>query len=256
MTIDTVDPVGNEVEYTPPTIEQQALDQGWKPREEYEGDPDKWVSADIFVARKPLFEHISSQKKELNELRKALKSIANTQGEIRKQEFDKALQTLKAAKREALLENDADRVIDIDDKIDLVKTAQKSAIDDLQNQVAEETQQLHPEMVAWVDKNQWYQNDEAMRAWADVRGRQLSSGGKTPEVILKEISKEVREKFPNEFKNQNRDRASAVESSTSKTSSGSQSTSLSDLERQIMRKVVGTGVMTEKEYMAQLKASR
>jgi hypothetical protein len=77
-------------------IEQQAIEQGWRPKDEYAGEPGKWVSADIFVARAPLFEHISSQKKELSELRRALKEVVNTQGEIRKQEFANALAQLKA----------------------------------------------------------------------------------------------------------------------------------------------------------------
>jgi hypothetical protein len=237
-------------------IEQQAIDQGWRPKEDYAGEPGKWVSADIFVARAPLFEHISSQKKELSELRRALKDVVNTQGEIRKQEFANALAQLKLAKRDALVDNDADRVIDLDERIELVKDAQRQAAEDTKNQITQEAQEVHPEFTQWTSQNAWYNNDEAMRAWADAQGRVLARSGHTPSQVLKEISKQVREEFPKRFTNQNRERPGAVESSTTKSASGkSDSYSMSDLERSIMKKVVATGVMTEKEYVSKLKES-
>lgn len=237
-------------------IEQQAIEQGWRPKDEYAGEPGKWVSADIFVARAPLFEHISSQKKELSELRRALKEVVNTQGEIRKQEFANALAQLKTAKRDALVDNDADRVIDLDERIELVKDAQRQAAENTKNQIKEEAQEVHPEFAQWNTQNSWYANDEAMRAWADAQGRVLARQGHTPSQVLKEISKQVREEFPKRFTNQNRERPGAVESSTTKSASGkSDSYSMSDMERSIMKRVVATGVMTEKEYVSKLKES-
>lgn len=244
----------NQRQYT--EIEQQALDQGWRPKEDYEGAPEKWVSADIFVARAPLFEHLDVQKKEIKELRKALKDVARQTGAIRAEEHKRALADLKAEKRAALIDGDADAVIEADEKINLVKDEQRRSIEAAKVEMTEEVQTRHPEFTNWVNQNSWYDHNAPMKAFADALGVQLAREGLTPKQVLVEVGKQVREEFPNKFKNQNRDKPGAVESSTAKTSSGKNDEYvLSDLERQVMKTVVRTGVMTEKEYIKQLKAN-
>ena len=61
MTEEIIDaPVVQEpkVESTPPVennYEAEAREQGWKPKEGYEGDPEKWRPAKEFVERGELF---------------------------------------------------------------------------------------------------------------------------------------------------------------------------------------------------------
>jgi len=55
--------------------ESEAREQGWKPQDEYEGDPNKWRPAKEFVERGELFGKIDSLGKELKETRKALKML-------------------------------------------------------------------------------------------------------------------------------------------------------------------------------------
>jgi hypothetical protein len=236
-------------------IELQALDQGWRPKDEYKGDPQKWVNADIFVARAPLFEHMDVQKREIRDLRRALKEVAALQAVDRKESYDHAARQLREAKKTALENSDYDAVMAIDERIDLVKDAQRQSAEKAKNLIVEEAQELHPEFAAWVSRNTWYTSDPAMAAYADAKGRQLASPNKAPSQVLKEIEESIREEFPHKFQNKNRERPGAVERSTSKASSGSNNDSyqLSDLERQIMKTVVATGVMTEKQYIAELK---
>lgn len=236
-------------------VEQQAIDQGWRPKEEYKGDPAKWVNAEIFVARAPLFEHMDVQKREIRDLRKALKEVAGMQADIRKESYDRAAQQLREAKKVALQDGDFDAVLAIDDRIDLVKDAQRKSAEQAKNLVVEEAQELHPEFAAWVSRNTWYTSDPAMAAYADAKGRQLASPNKAPSQVLREIEESIREEFPHKFQNKNRERPGAVERSTSKAGSGNNNDSyqLSDMERQIMKTVVATGVMTEKQYIAELK---
>jgi hypothetical protein len=40
-------------------VAAKAARHGWKPLEEYEGDPDTWVDAKEFLGRAPLFERIN-----------------------------------------------------------------------------------------------------------------------------------------------------------------------------------------------------
>src|ERR1700741_158891 len=105
--------------------QQEALAQGWVPKDEYDGDPEKFVDAGEFLRRGELFRKIESQSKEMKDMRKALAEMAKHNAKIREVEYQRALDTLKAEKKAALSEGDADRVVEIDDKIDLVKTQQK-----------------------------------------------------------------------------------------------------------------------------------
>ena len=77
--------------------------------------------------------------------------------------------------------------------------------------------------------------------------------GLTPQQVLKEVEKQVKQEFPHKFRNPNKDKPNAVEGSSSKGGKGESSISLSDDERRVMQRFVRTGVMTEKQYIDELK---
>lgn len=238
-------------EITP--VVQEALDQGWVPQDEYDGDPERWVDAGEFVRRGELFRKIESQSKELKDVRKALSELAKHNSKIREVEYARAVEALKAEKKTALAEGDADRVVDLDDKIDLVKEQQRQFHADQVTQVV--PQEVHPELTNWLGKNSWYESDKKMRAYADVLGAQLA-GTMSPTEVLREVEKEVKERFKEKFSNPNRARASAVESPKSAPARGGKSSAyeLTDTERSVMNTLVRQKVLTEDEYVAQLKA--
>ena len=82
-------------------VQEEALAQGWVPKDEYEGDPDRWVDAGEFVRRGELFRKIESQSKELKDVRKALAELAKHNSKIREVEYARAIEGLKAQKKEA-----------------------------------------------------------------------------------------------------------------------------------------------------------
>ena len=49
----------------PSDEETVARAAGWRPKEEFDGDPNQWVDAGEFNRRAPLFEKINNQNKEL-----------------------------------------------------------------------------------------------------------------------------------------------------------------------------------------------
>jgi actin-related protein len=243
------------VEYT--DIEKQALDQGWRPKDEYEGDPGKWVDASIFVARAPLFEHIDAQKRELKEVKKALKLMASHHAKTREVEYARALDELRAQKKTALTDMDADAVINIDERIDLVKEQIKQDKQQVFQEASQEIEAQHPEFVRWTDRNSWYGTNRTMKAFADAYGNELAAEGKTPPDVLRLVEKEVRSKFPEKFSNPNREKASSVESSSSpKASGGNGGFQLSAEERRAMATFVRAGALTEEQYIKEIKLQR
>ena len=229
--------------------EQQAMEQGWVPQDEWEGDPDQWRPAKEFLDRGELFKKIEDQNRTIKEFKRALDDLKGHHAKTRETEYARAIQALKAQKIAALEDGDAAAVVKLDDQIDLVKDEQSKL---KQAAFQPQQEQLNPEFVNWVDKNKWYETSQPMRAYADALGRDLAYKGLAPGEVLKEVERQVRDEFPQKFRNANRDKPGAVESSTNKGVKGNNDVSLSDDERRVMQRFVRTGVMTEKEYMVEL----
>ena len=244
-------PEGNQqVEVKLSAAEEKALEQGWVPQDEWEGDPDQWRPAKEYLDRGELFKKIEDQNRTIKEFKRALDDLKGHHAKTRETEYARALQALKEQKKSALEDGDAAAVIKLDDEIDLVKEEQGRL-----KQGASSTEPAvdNSEFTAWVDQNKWYNNDSPMRAYADQLGRDLAYKGLTPQQVLKEVEKQVKQEFPHKFRNPNKDKPSAVEGSSSKGGKGDTSISLSDDERRVMQRFVRTGVMTEKQYMDELK---
>lgn len=237
----------------PTPIEQRAMEQGWVPLDQWEGDPDDWRPAKEFVDRGELFKKIDELKRENRNVRSTLDELGKHHAKVREIEYKRALESLKAEKRQALNDGDADAVIEIDEKIDEVKEQQRAA------QVAPQPQQVEepdPAFVAWSNRNTWYNNDRAMKAVADEIARELVlRGTRDKGEILKAVEAGVKKEFPHKFTNPNREKAVAVEGSTTRTpSKKSDDLQMSDAEKRIMDRIVGSGAMTREQYIKEYKA--
>lgn len=232
-------------------VEQKAAEQGWVPQEDWSGDPEQWRPAKEFLDRGELFKKIEDQNRTIKEFKKALEDLKGHHAKTRETEYKRALDTLKAQKMQALEDGDAKSVINIDDQIDLIKDEQRKLASQPQEPVVAE---LNPEFVAWTDRNKWYERDDNMKIFADALGQKLAAAGRSPSAVLAEVERQVREEFPHKFKNPNRDKPGSVEGSSSKGGKGgTDSVQLNDDERRVMQRFVRTGVMTEKQYLDELK---
>lgn len=240
-------------EVTVSKVHEEALSQGWVPKDEFEGDEERWVDAPEFVRRGELFRKIESQSKELKDVKRALNELAKHNSKVREVEYARAVDALKQQKKTALSEGDADRVVEIDDQLDLVKDQQKQLQTQKLQEVKEEV--LNPELTAWIGKNGWYETDKKMRAYADTIGVQLHQDGLSPTQVLREVEKEVRERFKEKFRNPNRDKPGAVEGVSARANrSSAAEMELSDVEKTIMKTLVDGGHLTKEEYLKQLAA--
>jgi hypothetical protein len=235
-------------------VQQEALEQGWVPKDEFDGDPERFVDAAEFLRRGELFRKIESQSKETKHLKAALAEMARHNAKIREQEYARAVADLKAQKKAALSEGDADKVVEIDDQLDLVKDQQRQATQQAVQQAI--PQEVHPELQNWISNNSWYETNKGMRGWADARGAELAEEGKSPREVLKALEKEVKDRFKEKFTNPNRERAGAVEGVRGRpvSTKADDSYELSDTERTIMETLIKQKVLTKEEYIKQLKA--
>lgn len=240
----------NAPQYSP--IQLKAIEQGWIPKEEFNGSEEDFIDAPEFVRRGELFAKISSQSSRIKQVEQALEALRMHNTKIKEVEYERALKNLKQAKRTAQINGESEQVFQLEDKIEEVE-AEREAIK--QNAQVQPSAGPSPEFVTWQEQNPWYENNKVMQAAADQIGRELHAKGMSPSEVLKEVTKQIKEEFPHKFQRK-APANSAVEGSSRGTPRGTSEVSMSEQERDIMKKIVRTGVMTEAEYKAQLKNIR
>jgi len=232
-------------------MEQKALEQGWRPKEEFNGDPESFIDAAEFVRRGELFSKIEHQSKELKQVRQALEALKDHHSKVKETEYKRALASLDSARKQALADGEHDRFFALEEKIEEVK-AEKAEFDaELKSVPTQDAPQPPQEFVNWVNQNKWYESDKAMRAYADRLGAELATSY-PPATVLTMVEKEVKKEFSHKFTNPKSSRPMAVEPA-GRGGTKSDSFQLTPEERDIMRKFVRSEIMTEKEYIAELK---
>lgn len=231
---------------------QKALEMGWRPQEEWDGDEADFIDAKEFVRRQPLFEKIEHQHKAIKELQKAFDALKTHHTKVKESEYQRALKSLKDARKEALREGETERALAYEERIEDIEQ-QKSEFEQEARKIDTPTEQTaHPEFVAWRNQNRWYDKDEELRDFADSYGITLAKKGKPPAEVLDAVAKQVRKVFPEKFTNPNRDKPGAVESPSRKGSS-QDTFQMTEDERRIMKTIVRAGGITEAEYLKELK---
>ena len=148
---------GNGADTTPDPVETSARTQGWKPKEEFTGDPALWVDAKEFVGRAPLFEKIKEQSKTLKGLTKTVDAMAKHFTANVNHAVNAKISELRAAKKEAIEGGDVAKVEAIDKQIDDAK-ATKADIPT--------APEVAPEVMDWVKANPWYTTDNELHDFA------------------------------------------------------------------------------------------
>lgn len=233
--------------------EEEARAQGWKPLEEYEGDPDKWRGSKEFVERGELFGKIDTLGKELKETRKALKMLQDHHSKVKETEFTRAVNELKGLQKKHLEEGNSDEYLKTTELLTDLKAEQKAR--EVMSQ--QQTQQVDPRFTAWSEKNAWYDKDPEMRQFADTLGLGYAQAnpGLDPDEVLEYVTGQVKKTFKDKFENPNRTKPSAVEGS-SNAQPKKEDVQLTDDERRVMNTFVRQGIMSKEEYIAQVKAMR
>lgn len=237
----------------PSKYETTARNQGWVPKEEWQGDPDDWTDAKEFVRRGELFTKISSQSSEIKDMKKAMAALVEHHQKVKETEFSRALNYLKEQKKAALVEGDADKLLEVEDAIDLLKTERTQVKDETP---AKTQKDLSPVFVSWVRENQWYAQDAEMRSFADDIGVGYYNRhpGSSEQDVYQYVQERVKKAYPEKFKG----RATpipTVESGNSGQGGAPKKDTvrLTEEQEKVMKTFVRQGVMTKEEYIADLR---
>lgn len=253
----TTETVDTDTVNTEPSIEDRAREQGWKPKEEFDGDTSKWVSAETFVAKGELIDKIESLGKRLKDNDRTIAMLKEHHARVKETEFKNAVAFLKSQKKEAYENGDVDKIIEIDDKIAEVRDTQKRQQQEIESSQSGEGE-AHPDFIAWTNENKWYERNSEMKTDADMIGAayKRNNPNKTPQEILDHVSGKIRKMYPDEFQNQNRNRPSAVEGGGQRQVASRDAFALSDEEKKVMNTFIRQGIMTKEEYINEIKKVR
>lgn len=245
--------------------EQRAMEQGWRPKDEFQGDPERFIDAGEFLRRGELFDKIDQQNRALRHQDQELKNVKQTldqfkqhHANVEKAAYDRAIADIKKQRKEALADGDVDKFDQLETRMEQLKDERDKFVQNIQAQARQpkqEVPQVAPELQAWVAKNKWYETDVIMQGAADRYGTELAKQGIAPEEVLRRVEAKIKEEFPHKFTNPNRDRASAVDTPARNGGTGTKSNyQPSEAERQIAKNFVRAGLYkTEREYYAELE---
>lgn len=228
-----------------------AKSKGWKPLEEFDGDPDEWVDAKEFIKRSPLYDRLKQQGKKLKEQDKALHDMAGHIDKVAEASYKRAINDLQREKKEAISVADSDRVEEIDKEIDQIRGEMVPA--------KPAVPEVAPAIQEWIAKpeNKWFNESKEMATFAVNYQQYLFSVDPTLDVeeSLKKVEKAVKKEFPDKFTNPARSSAAAVETSVAAVSTGKKVFSFKDLndeQRSVASRMERLGIMSKDEYVKQL----
>jgi len=145
--------------------ELRAFNNGWVPKEYWQGDPSEAKSAKQFNEKGDLISKINSSKHQVQSLQDQVAELANLIKTEKEYGRKQALEELKKQKVAALDNADSAAVVDIDDKIS--ELSKPSPVEEkLGNTVTRQTGLPPVQQYAvdtWLPQNEWYNRDPAVQ---------------------------------------------------------------------------------------------
>lgn len=186
-----------------PQIEQQARDMGWRPQEEWKGNPDKWVDAQEFVERgEQILPILRANNRRLNDdlltmrqnndrlsqeleaTRSIVQNLEKHFTESTERQLAEQRKALKAELRDAVEDRDVDRELEVREQLDQLTEAEREAKKKQQENKEKLSKtppkggktdpDIDPDFETWKKENPWFGEDRkrtkaVIRAAEDLR---------------------------------------------------------------------------------------
>ena len=234
-------------------FEQEARQEGWRPQEDWKGDPEQWVDAKTFVERGEKISGILKKKVDTLEQRLERAEKANQKfGEYHKRtiererrEAEQRISNLEAQLEQAISEGDGQAFTRLNKEINNLKTnIPQHGPDEGFSDLAQ----------SWLVDNQWYNNDQQLAIFADGLADRLRAQGFGGKAYFDELTRQVREAFPQKFENPNRKKESNVDVGEPPSDAPRGKKTYKNLPadaKSACDEFVAAGFMTREEYVSQ-----
>lgn len=185
--------------------EKEAIADGWNPNFDGEGKKD----AQTFVEDG---EKISGMlKAKIGRLEDRIDSQSHTFAEFKQytdgqrkkdaKENERLVSELEKVKAQAITDGDGVAAVNADREIQNLQGNEQPQEPQVYNQMAQD----------WASENKWYATDQKLGRYADGIADQIVAQGYTGQAYFNELTRQVKETFPEEFENPNRQKAGSVE---------------------------------------------
>lgn len=232
--------------------EAEASKEGWRPLEEWRGPKEKWKEAKQFVEDganiNPILKaNLRKMEERLNAAEEANKQFGayhKTQMQKEHERTQKAIAELEKVRKQAVSEGDGDTF----------DRAERELTDLRRNEVPQDVRQQNVLAEQWVAENPWYNTSQKLGPYADGIAERVAAEGYSGKAYFNELTRRVKEAFPEEFTNTRRSQSSAVESGGEKVSSNSKSKTYDNLPadaKASCKRFTDAGFMTKADFVAQ-----
>lgn len=206
-------------------VKAQAREIGWRPQEEFRGDPAKWVDADEYIRRgeevlplvkaenRRLHDQLEAQRREVARLASVVSQQAQSMEDLKEfslnqlqEKLNENKRSLKTQLREARREDNDQRVEELEEALEDNTAAQtklaatKEAVKTAPKQPEQTQTQEAPEFAGWKSKNPWFQGsstlDKAKTAAAMAFATEVANEGKRGQAFYDAIDERLAEAYP------------------------------------------------------------
>jgi hypothetical protein len=171
-----------EEEQREPTASEIAAELGWKPKDQWTGEPDAWKPAAEFI--KAGRDIQQGTARELKAMREQVERLSATSATILQQELAKKDAEWRAQIAQATEEGDTATVLKLTEERPAPASTQPGP---------------DPTVAAWVAKNPWMNTDPLAASVAREISVRLAKEGHSTADQLAAAEKEVKRRFPEHF---------------------------------------------------------
>lgn len=194
-------------------FEKEARADGWVPKEDWKGAEDKWTEAQTFVERGEKISGILKGK--IGRLEERIENLTSSNAEF-KQYTDKQLdkerkshklevERLEGERAQAITDGDGQAAVRVEREIRDLGEPQQPLDATAHNQMAQ----------SWASENKWYATNQKLQGYADGIAERIVQQGYTGQAYFNELTRQVKETFPEDFSNPNKAKPNGVEVSGS-----------------------------------------
>lgn len=235
--------------------EQKAIDLGWKPKDQWQGEEADWVPAKWWLKYGDLEQRAITLESQNKQTDKVLNVLKTRYLRLKEDALKELQNNVKRRKQEAIKNEDYERVAQLDTEAEALTQALEVKFDENARQMQQEIPNSPPpEFFQWNRENSWYKlgdTSDEMTVEADLLAAAMFAKDKNVpyEHVLKTVTDKIKRLFPDKFKKQeSTPSAAAVDEGGSSGSrsrdGGKRSSRLSPLEKEMAARFG----MTEEEY--------
>jgi len=245
-----VDPVEGK---TDAEIERMARSMGWKPLDKFRLNPRAWVPAKAWVQNKPLVDQIKELKREHA---KDLQVANEHYTRVHDTAYRKAFEDLNAQKRQAVIDQDVEKVEAIDRQIAQTQVEQLKT-------APRPVNTIDPAYNDFIAANPTIYNSPDLWSFAVAYEAQLMNSHPDIDARLEAVASATRKAFPEKFGNPRKQAPQLFEGATASApmgaGSGKKAFTVNDLtaeEKEVMGRLVRTKTLKPEEYLRDIAELR